>query len=189
MFEKVIFLDIDGVLNGENSKSCYITEDGRTCSGIDKDKVQRLAAIVKVTGADLVLSSSWKEDWFQHCGFLFKEAGLSKHAKYLTKHLYRKGKLVLRDRTPSSFRGRGYEIKFWLRTHPQTKAWVILDDENWPDFYEYDEVWRHWVKTDEKAGLTEKDATAAIQILQGHLIDPIEKTAEELMEYYNKDKE
>lgn len=188
MFEKVIFLDVDGVLNCETSKSYFLTEDGRAYTGIDKDKVKRLAKIVETTGADIVLSSSWKDGWFQRCGFLFKEAGLSKHAKYLTRHLYKKGKLGLKDRTPSSYRGRGYEIKFWLKTHPQTKAWVVLDDEDWHDFYEHDEIMRHWVKTDDKAGLTDEDATAAIQILQGQLIGPIEKTAEELMECF-KDKE
>ena len=46
MFETVIFLDVDGVLNCETSKSYVITEDGRVLTGIDKDKVKRLASIV-----------------------------------------------------------------------------------------------------------------------------------------------
>ena len=178
MFETVIFLDVDGVLNCETSKSYVITEDGRILTGIDKDKVKRLASIVAATGADIVLSSSWKNGWFQSNGLLFEQAGLANHAKYLIRHLYKKGKLVLRDKTPNSYRGGGYEIKFWLKTHPETKAWVILDDEEWHDFYEYDEIMRHWVKTDYDVGLTDEDATAAIQILKGQLLGPFEKEQE-----------
>ena len=58
MFETVIFLDVDGVLNCKTSKSYVTTEDGQVFTGIDKDKVKRLASIVAATGADIVLSSS-----------------------------------------------------------------------------------------------------------------------------------
>ena len=37
---------------------------------------------------------------------------------------------------------------------------------------------RHWVKTDYDVGLTDDDATAAINILKGHLIGPFEKKQE-----------
>lgn len=178
MFETVIFLDVDGVLNCETSKSYVTTEDGQTLTGIDKDKVKRLASIVMATGADIVLSSSWKNGWYTSDGFLFSSTTLSNHAKYLRNHLYKKGKLFIRDKTPSSYRGRGYEILFWLKTHPETKAWVVLDDEEWSDFYEYDEIMRHWVKTDYNVGLTDDNATAAIQILKGQLLGPFEKEQE-----------
>ena len=55
---KVIFLDIDGVLNCQSSKSsCH------GMVGIDNDKVKRLKEIVKATGAKMVLISTWKTDW------------------------------------------------------------------------------------------------------------------------------
>ena len=160
MFETVIFLDVDGVLNCETSKSYVTTEDGQTLTGIDKDKVKRLASIVMATGADIVLSSSWKNGWYTSDGFLFSSTTLSNHAKYLRNHLYKKGKLFIRDKTPSSYRGRGYEILFWLKTHPET------------------EIMRHWVKTDYNVGLTDDNATAAIQILKGQLLGPFEKEQE-----------
>ena len=37
---------------------------------------------------------------------------------------------------------------------------------------------RHWVKTAYETGLTDEDATAAIQILKGQLLGPIEKEQE-----------
>ena len=178
MFETVIFLDVDGVLNCETSKSYVTTEDGQVFTGIDKDKVKRLASIVAATRADIVLSSSWKNGWYTSDGFLFGSTVLSNHAKYLRNHLYKKGKLFIRDKTSNSYKGRGEEITFWLKMHPQTKAWVVLDDEEWHDFYEYDEIMRHWVKTDYETGLTDEDATAAIQILKGQLLGPFEKEQE-----------
>ena len=182
MFEIVIFLDVDGVLNCETSKSYVITEDGKILTGIDKDKVKRLAWIVAATGADIVLTSSWRNGWYASNGFLFGSTALSNHAKYLRNHLYKKGKFFIRDKTLTSHKGRGEEIIIWLEMHPQTKAWVVLDDEEWSDFYEHDEIMRHWVKTDYETGLTDEDATAAIQILKGQLLNPIEKEQE--AEYY-----
>ena len=53
---KVIFLDIDGVLNTPSSESrCgeYI--------GIDDEKVKKLKKIVEKTKAEIVLISTWKK--------------------------------------------------------------------------------------------------------------------------------
>ena len=57
---KVVFLDIDGVLNEEKSRS-------RCCGykGIDDKKVENLAKIIKTTNAAIVLISTWKDDWFR----------------------------------------------------------------------------------------------------------------------------
>ena len=55
---KIVFLDIDGVLNCEGSRS--------RCAGyrgIDDKKAENLAQIVKATGAEIVLVSTWKEEW------------------------------------------------------------------------------------------------------------------------------
>lgn len=55
---KVIFLDVDGVLNtpsSERRSGEYI--------GIDGDKTKLLADIVKRTNAEIVLVSTWKKYW------------------------------------------------------------------------------------------------------------------------------
>lgn len=173
MFEKVIFLDIDGVLNCISSKSSCKTENGLCITGIDKDKVQRLSALVTETKADIVLVSSWKYDWYKPARFLFDKPELSNHAKYLTKHLYKKGKLTIADKTTTCPCGRGEEIYFWLKMHPETKEWVILDDEDWAYYHKYDKLERHWVQTDDEFGLTDEDTTAALKILQGQHIGPV----------------
>lgn len=50
-FEKVIFLDIDGVLNDEEHTSE---------SYLDSMMVGRLKRIIDETGAEIILSSSWR---------------------------------------------------------------------------------------------------------------------------------
>ena len=55
---KIIFLDVDGVLNCKSSKS--------RCGGflgIDDSKVKLLKEIIDITGAKIVLSSSWRYGW------------------------------------------------------------------------------------------------------------------------------
>ena len=55
---KVIFLDVDGVLNDVRTKS-------RTAMGfqfVDTSKILRLKKIVEKTGAKIVLSSDWRYD-------------------------------------------------------------------------------------------------------------------------------
>ena len=87
---KVIFLDIDGVLNEEKSRS-------RCCGykGIDDNKAKNLASIVKATGAEIVLISTWKDDWRKT-----DKARQGMMANYLDKKLKKQGLYVL-DKTAS----------------------------------------------------------------------------------------
>ena len=55
---KIIFLDIDGVLNDSTT-----TEKCGNYTGIDKYCLARLKNIVNLTGAKIVLISTWKEHW------------------------------------------------------------------------------------------------------------------------------
>ena len=60
---RAIFLDIDGVLNCRTSRSyCHDDECG-LITGIDSDKVKRLAKTVEATNAKIVLSSDWRVGW------------------------------------------------------------------------------------------------------------------------------
>ena len=155
---KVIFLDIDGVLNEEKSRS-------RCCGykGIDDKKAENLASIVKATGAEIVLISTWKDDWRKtdksHQGMM---------ANYLDKKLKKQGLYVL-DKTASVDKengfhlSRGMGILQFLSTHTIEK-YVILDDYQ----FDYDGcgLTGNYVKTDNKNGvLTEELSQKAIEIL------------------------
>lgn len=162
---KVIFLDIDGVLNCDTSKS-YCHDD--TCGiivGIDSDKVKRLAEIVNATDAQIILSSDWKDGWNK-----YYTGRKPSHIKYLDNHLYKKGKLIIKDKTPDIGKGwnRGEEILLYLKAHPDIDNYVILDDTFFDDFI-IKEIEEHLILTDYKVGLTDENVQSAIKILKGAL--------------------
>ena len=105
---KVIFLDIDGVLNGIEYQMTATEEPPL----IDKTRLVILKEIIDKSGAKVVLSSSWKKAWYPQCLFdlVFCNAGI-----------------VVHDVTPSVGRKRD-EITAWLKEHPETESFAIIDD-------------------------------------------------------------
>lgn len=119
---KVIFLDIDGVLNSEMYEASR-TENS-TDGYIDMSRVKLLADIINVTDAKIVLSSSWRLDWDKSselCG---------EDGKYINQCLA-KYDLAVMDKTPfiSFFTERRMEILTWLSNHrSDVESFVVLDD-------------------------------------------------------------
>ena len=154
---KVIFLDVDGVLNCTTSKSrCGM------CVGIDTDKIRRLKEIVDATDAKIVLTTTWKDHY---------ELGAYKQteqfAKYLSNKFRKFGLRVLDKVRDKRWTDRGEAILKWLDEHPDTTHWLILDDQR---FLKYDDerIEPHWVRTYWRGhGLTEPCMNAAIAILNG----------------------
>lgn len=152
---KVIFLDIDGVLNNAKSTElCY----GNV--GIDDDKAARLGAIVEATGAEIVLSSSWKHDWEPQDKEL-----QNKHGDYIDQKL-KKHLLSAVDKTyESNSERRGEGIIKWVGAH-EVDSFIILDDE-WFDFKELGLASRV-IKTEfygAHGGLTNDHVARAIELL------------------------
>ena len=156
---KVIFLDIDGVLNCKTSRSrCqkYV--------GIDDDKLSVLKEITNATGAGIVLVSTWKNCWQKHKKDKFKQDGL---ANYLDKK-FKKCGLEICDKTADSRDGvyfsRGESILDFIYRNNVT-GYVILDDVQ----FDYDgcDLTDNFVKTDLALGLTRENAARAIEILNG----------------------
>ena len=105
---KVIFLDIDGVLN-----------DGIRIMETDsdfpsKEHLDCLKAIVDATDAKIVLSSTWR---------------LFPSSKNIVKNCLRNIGSDIYDITKELPKGRGAEIKEWLSRHPEVNQFVILDDD------------------------------------------------------------
>lgn len=131
---KVIFLDIDGVLN-----------DAPTIMEKDDDlpaepHLSCLKQIVDATGAEIVLSSTWRRNDVRN---KLKTVGL----KFI-------------DRT-KELKDRDTEIREWLDRHPEVTNYVILDDE-----VEFSpELTAHQVITTFYEGLLEKHIPHAIKIL------------------------
>lgn len=136
--DKVIFLDIDGVLN------CVTTPDRiHYHYGIEPAKVDILREIVERTGAVVVLSSSWRT----HLNDDMTAA--TPIGAYLLDSLKGVPLVEMIDR----FGTRGEEIsRFVYARH--VSSYVILDDES-HDFKRCGMADR-WVKTSWKTGLTAK---------------------------------
>ena len=114
---KIIFLDIDGVLNCRASKSrCGLF------LGIDADKVKRLRQIVDATGAKIVLTSTWKIGWKK----IYKE-DQDECANYLDRKLKREGLCII-DKTTDQAWNRGEGIIKWVGSH-NVDTFIMLDDE------------------------------------------------------------
>lgn len=106
---KVLFLDIDGVLNNSSTFERY-----RGVIGVEPDKVDILRRIVRDTGIQLVLSSSWRidADWRA----TMKEVGID--IEFLDATPYNRG-----------LTSRGTEVKQWLADHPGVERFACLDDD------------------------------------------------------------
>ena len=162
---KVIFLDIDGVLNYRTCKARC--PNCSTLIGIEDSRVERLARIVKATNAQIILTSTWKLNWIDE----EDEQGI-----YLDRKLAKYGLHIL-DTTEDDGWNRWSGIKDYLDKHSKyIESYVILDDEIFQDYViAYGlmsklkpEVEEHLVKTDfysSDGGLQEEDVQKAIDIL------------------------
>ena len=154
---KVIFLDVDGVLNCVDS-----TSQCRGFVGIDDKRVIKLRAIVEATGAKIVLSSTWKHDWEPK-----NKDDQNEYGNYLDRKLKRQ-RLVAIDKTyESDGMKRGEGILAWVSAH-NVESFIILDDE-WFDFKE-EGLESRVIKTefyDSDGGLTDAHVQRAIELLNG----------------------
>ena len=153
---KVIFLDIDGVLN------CSETEDFvfPHVFGIDDEKVKLLRSIVDQTGASIVLTSSWRLTWTKNVPYL-----VDPQARYMVDKLAKQD-LVIMDKVSSCW-DRGEGIVAWLLDHPDVKDWIAIDDDMFPDF-KANGIIPHLVRTNfYKGGLLERHVKKAVTLLHG----------------------
>lgn len=151
---KVIFLDIDGVLN---------TRLWGSQSSFDSDAVANLAEIVSKTGAVIVISSSWKCLGLDEIRKIWQENELPGRVIDITPDSVSDDELLNADIADiNSFYIRGNEIKEWLALHKDdVNHYVILDDSN--DFLP-DQL-SHLVKTDPAKGLSLTEVGRAISLL------------------------
>ena len=155
MMKKIIFLDIDGVLNSERYDRERTAQDGN----IDESRLVLLKALADETGAEIVLISSWRKHWMP--------AGREPDAigRELNRTFGKYG-LAITDKTPVfASNDRADEISAWLAAHEGTvKSFVILDDR----FGGWGALSSHLVATNMRIGrgLEEKHVRLAVEILK-----------------------
>ena len=168
---KIVFLDVDGVLNSEallrakddehRTRGCPARcECYRLEHLIDPAAVTRLNRVLSATGAKVVISSSWR-----------KLLDPDELRRVLRDHGF-DGEVI--GETPDGPNDpafvdwhdrieRGHEIAHWLAEHHgEVTGFVILDDCS-------DMAWLRpkLVQTDASVGFTDADAEAAIRMLEG----------------------
>lgn len=156
---KVLFLDIDGVLNFDGTEAK--TPSG--CDGIVDRLVKKLKSIIDNTNALVVLSSDWKVNWYKSAADI---TDLPMDGQYLVRKLKRNGVHInskTDDKFPESYRGAA--IMDWISRHNGVDGWCVLDDVFFDDYMMYPEISNHIVLTDPRVGLTDDDAASAIDIL------------------------
>jgi len=153
---KVIFLDNDGVicLSG-NWGSRHKKQDkwgGRKLSmdiksipveyrfdNFDRKAIKVLNYILETTNAEIVVSSDWRlHGTLEELGDYYTSQGIIKKPISITEIFHYKNWLE-ENRVPSDFdwnrtdgreQERHFEIKDWLKSHPEVTHWVAVDDLN-----------------------------------------------------------
>jgi hypothetical protein len=189
---KVIFLDIDGVLNHQD---WYVRRREMGLDDIssnyplyefDPDSIEQLNRIVESTGAKVVVSSTWRLGrTIKELQELLNKVGFIGEVYDKTPHFHAKGEDNDGSRISYSV-PRGCEIGWWLKekggfqrinwsTEEQikfmeesmVKNYVILDDDSDMLFGQKE----HFVKTYWMNGLTKERADKSIEILNKTILD------------------
>jgi hypothetical protein len=156
---KIIFLDIDGVLNSE----VFLRENPN--EAIDRNNVSILKKIIDKTGAVIVMSSAWrlwfddnmmpKEGYSQYlydtlCDFSIKLFG--KTPDLSTEE-------IRANKTFSHVKAK--EIIAWLKENQGIDNYVVIDDLDLRN----DEINTHLVRINGHIGITEEDAMSIIDMI------------------------
>jgi hypothetical protein len=161
MHNKIIFLDIDGVLAtfegsidmsiGKQDWTPEILESYGVKLRVHTPLTKHINTILMTTSARIVLTSTWR---------LGTKEAFKERKGYLESYLI-PGSII--DRTTHIKDGtRGDEIRLWLDHHPKVTNYVVIDDSNEKYFQK---VINHLVRTDHKIGIQKEDVQKAIDIL------------------------
>lgn len=148
---KIIFLDIDGVLNHEEWYDKVVTSKVNPINqDLDPSSIGKINRIISLTDAKIVLSSSWRVD--SNCATMLYKSGLFKDS--------------IIDKTPYIHHDenhmRGFEIQKWLdETGYKIFSYVIIDDDK--DML--DSQMSNFIQTSRWTGITDEDVDKCIKIL------------------------
>lgn len=143
MKNKIIFLDIDGVLNHRLTRST----NSHGCIGIDFSLVQIFKRIIKETGAKVVLSSTWR---------LYNDL-----VKNIEDNLCPDVEII--GKTIDLWNDcRGSEIEDWINKNGPISNFAIIDDSTDMGKFRHGP---HFFQTFFDKGLTEEIADSVIEFL------------------------
>lgn len=167
---KIVFLDMDGVLNGSdlgipNEREYNIGDDRWWAMMVNPLLVSLLNKILEASNAKVVISSSWRY-----------HANPEQMQRILNLKGFKGnviGRTPLSTELPTGLRDglRGTEIEFWLvkNKHLDIKSFVILDDMG-P--HRFGNMTSFLVQTNSYTGIRVSDVNSAIDILHDSNLHP-----------------
>lgn len=188
MIDRVLFLDVDGVLNSSDwfkrrpkytnitkSMATQIVESLRADHGFDPINIARLNTLVERADCDIVISSTWRklgpgESGHEHMQRMLTHRGF-KHSHRIigSTPVLRKISGFTQDAQLGSSGvfiayPRGMEIQAWLDENEPVGSFVILDDES-----DMAHLIHRLVKTEFSVGLTDENVDAVVHLLKDNL--------------------
>lgn len=178
--KRIIFLDVDGVLNNPDSGFGGFVPGGQLeyyheQIKWDQDCVDQLRMLVKDSGAEIVVSSFWRKDF-----------NTEDFKAFFSIYGWHNAPVI--DRTEEldqpwaggysrfvSATNRGDECLEWLDRHTDVESYVILDDMTHAEFYmnnkfsdlkSHQRIGERLVVTDPSVGLSQSDAKKALEQLE-----------------------
>lgn len=167
---KIIFLDLDGVLNTANYydrlQHEHLPTEDIFGTLFDPKAVEQLSHIIDSTNAKIVISSSWRYSGIANMRAMWKARQLPGEIyditslfvadDYIREHMEEENFDFYEAMTSV----REMEISAWLQEHPEVTNYVILDDL---DSFRQHEA--HLVKINPKTGIANDDTERVITIL------------------------
>ena len=183
---KVLFLDIDGVLNSaewsqENHQLRLKLQEMGLSETVEMNKcrfplghlsprlIDKLNTICEFTDCKIVISSTWRLHHFNGLPSYLVERGF----KYPSSIIGRT------DNFNISY-GRGYEIHEWLNKNADiVKSFAILDDD-----CDMHHLTPYLINTEYMIGLTDEDVQLTIDVLNGNIAEvPLHELRRKNFEY------
>ena len=130
---KILFLDIDGVLNCDESQRAaanqfeymeHVPDELYGPSQLDRSRIGLLNQVVDATGCKLVVSSTWRQR------YIIGELNALLRSQGLKGNLYRYTPRPFQLTPGGAWSKRGDEIESWLSTTTkEITSWAAVDDD------------------------------------------------------------
>ena len=146
MKRKIIFLDFDGVITTNKSKW-----------KLDKEKLDIFGTLLEKTGAEIVISSSWRRNDLEDTIRFITERSHFVPFPFPFCHKV----IGITKRLPSRFRGEEIDLYIKENLEGQDFNYVILDDDS--DMLKKQK--KNFVNTHWELGINEDDVEKAVEIL------------------------
>lgn len=150
---KVLFLDVDGVLNCSSTREKI---DDDSMRGVEQSKCEMVRRIIRETDCYIVVSSTWRR-WRHAMNYLWRQLGREAKERFIGQTPHLESRL---DSGLYSEKVRGDEIQAWLNEHPDVMAFAIVDDDA-----DMAHLHPHLFRTQGWEGLTDEITQAIIERL------------------------